>query len=132
LTERCDGGEAPNPPSDNHGKLHDGTTTIITNTANSTSTTISIGIGVGIGVGIGIGIGIGVMMMAMPLLVYNAGTYIAAMWLEAACDALRAGKRLEPRNDSYSRLVEVHAAGHTKDGNAIMRVWQVRGDSVSG
>ncbi len=54
------------------------------------------------------------------------------MWLETACAALRAGKRLELRYDGYSRVVEVHAAGYTKDDNAIMRVWQVRGGSVSG
>lgn len=54
------------------------------------------------------------------------------MWLETACAALGAGKRLELRYDGYSRVVEVHAAGYTKEGNAIMRVWQVRGGSVSG
>ena len=54
------------------------------------------------------------------------------MWIDTACRALADGKCLELRYDGYSRIVEVHAAGFTKDDNAIMRVWQVRGGSVSG
>jgi hypothetical protein len=54
------------------------------------------------------------------------------MIIATACQALQEGKRLEVRYDGYSRVVEVHAAGYTKDDNAIMRVWQVRGGSVSG
>jgi hypothetical protein len=53
------------------------------------------------------------------------------MYAETACDALRAGKRLELRYDGFSRVVEVHAVGTTKDNNWIMRVWQVRGGSKS-
>lgn len=51
---------------------------------------------------------------------------------ETACDAIRARKRLEVRYDGYARVVEVHAVGYSKKGNLIMRVWQVRGGSVSG
>jgi hypothetical protein len=49
-----------------------------------------------------------------------------------ACIALRAKKRLELRYDGFTRVVEVHAVGATKDGNDVMRAWQVRGGSVSG
>lgn len=48
------------------------------------------------------------------------------------CEALRLGKCLELRYDGYTRIVEVHTVGMTNDGNAIMRVWQVRGGSNSG
>lgn len=54
------------------------------------------------------------------------------MILATACQALQEGKCLEVRYDGYSRVVEVHAAGYTKEGNEIIRVWQVRGGSVSG
>jgi hypothetical protein len=49
-----------------------------------------------------------------------------------ACDALEKGKRLELRYDGYTRVVEVHAVGRTKEDNLIMRVWQVRGGSHGG
>ena len=53
------------------------------------------------------------------------------MFVQTACEALRSGHVLELRYDGYSRLVEVHAVGFTKDDNAIMRAWQVGGGSVS-
>ena len=54
------------------------------------------------------------------------------MWKSTPCDALKAQKVMEVLYDGYFRAVEVHAVGTTKDGNAIMRVWQVRGGSQSG
>lgn len=54
------------------------------------------------------------------------------MWINQACDALHQGVVLELRYDGYARWVEVHAAGYTQDGNAVMRAWQVRGGSASG
>jgi hypothetical protein len=54
------------------------------------------------------------------------------MNLNTACEALRLAKCLELRYDGFTRVVEVHTVGNTKDGNGIMLVWQVRGGSVSG
>jgi hypothetical protein len=54
------------------------------------------------------------------------------MWADIACEALRSGKRLELRYSGYSRVVEVHAVGVSTANHPIMRVWQVRGGSVSG
>ena len=53
------------------------------------------------------------------------------MWTSVACDALQNGRVLELQYDGYFRGVEVHAVGVTKDGNSIMRVYQVSGGSVS-
>ena len=53
------------------------------------------------------------------------------MWEQTACEALRSGHVLQLQYDGYSRAVEVHAVGFTKDDNPIMRVWQVAGGSVS-
>ena len=53
------------------------------------------------------------------------------MWVQTACDALRAGLVLQLRYDGYSRDVEVHAVGLTKEDHGVMRVWQVAGGSAS-
>ncbi|MGY3531455.1 hypothetical protein ACVISU_004223 [Bradyrhizobium sp. USDA 4452] len=53
------------------------------------------------------------------------------MWVQTACEALTKGCVLELLYDGYFRLVEVHAVGFTQEGNAIMRVWQTSGGSVS-
>ena len=49
---------------------------------------------------------------------------------DTPCAAMQAGKRLEIRYDGFSRIVEVHAVGRSKEGNWLMRVWQVRGGSA--
>jgi hypothetical protein len=53
------------------------------------------------------------------------------MLTQTACAALRSGHVLQLRYDGYTRDVEVHAVGFTKDDNAVMRVWQVEGGSGS-
>jgi hypothetical protein len=53
------------------------------------------------------------------------------MSTHTACAALRSGHVLQLRYDGYTRDVEVHAVGFTKDDDAVMRVWQVAGGSVS-
>lgn len=47
------------------------------------------------------------------------------MWWHVACEALQRGVCLEMQYDGYSRMVEVHAVGTTKDDNPVMRAWQV-------
>lgn len=54
------------------------------------------------------------------------------MLIETACRALREGKLLELRYNGYSRCVEVHACGYTKQGHAIIRAWQVSGGGANG
>ncbi len=49
-----------------------------------------------------------------------------------ASNALKARKCLELRYDGFTRVVEVLVVGVKNDGTEAMRVWQVRGGSVSG
>ena len=53
------------------------------------------------------------------------------MWVQVACEALRSGHVLELTYVGYSRSVEVHAVGFTKEDNPVMRAWQVSGGNVS-
>lgn len=46
-------------------------------------------------------------------------------------DAIKRERCLEVSYDGYVRVVEVHAYGITKDSNAVMRVFQIRGGSNS-
>lgn len=50
---------------------------------------------------------------------------------DLAIAALNSTVRLELRYDGFSRVVEVHAVGISTAGNPCMRVYQVRGGSVS-
>ena len=50
---------------------------------------------------------------------------------DLAIAAIQSTVRLELRYDGYSRVVEVHAVGVSTAGNPCMRVFQVRGGSVS-
>lgn len=54
------------------------------------------------------------------------------MLIETACQALRASKVVELSYDGFSRTVEIHAVGYTKQDKPIMRVWQLSGGSASG
>jgi hypothetical protein len=44
------------------------------------------------------------------------------MFMQTASDAVDGACCLEVRYDGYTRVVEVHACGYTKDGNPVMRV----------
>ncbi len=48
------------------------------------------------------------------------------------CQAIELGRCLEIHYDEHDRIIEVHAVGYTKNGNLVMRVWQVKGGSESG
>lgn len=50
---------------------------------------------------------------------------------DLAIASLQSGVRLELRYDGFSRVVEVHAVGISKANNPCMRVYQIRGGSVS-
>ena len=41
------------------------------------------------------------------------------MWTQTACEALRSGHVLKIQYDGYTRDVEVHAVGFTKDDNPV-------------
>jgi hypothetical protein len=53
------------------------------------------------------------------------------MFVQTACEALRSGHVLELQYDGFSRLVEVHAVGFTKEENPVMRAWQIGGGSAT-
>lgn len=53
------------------------------------------------------------------------------MLIQTAAEAIARSCCLEIRYDGFHRVVEVHACGYTKADNGVMRVWQVRGGSVS-
>lgn len=55
---------------------------------------------------------------------------VSAMQSDTPCQALESGVCLELRYDGFSRVVEVHAVGLSKEGDWLMRVWQVSSGSV--
>jgi hypothetical protein len=54
------------------------------------------------------------------------------MLVATACQAIRSAKVVELSYDGFSRAVEIHAVGYTKQDKSIMRVWQLSGGSASG
>lgn len=54
------------------------------------------------------------------------------MMMDESCAAVRSRKCIRIDYDGHERIVEPHAAGYSRAGNAVMRVYQVDGGSKSG
>jgi len=52
------------------------------------------------------------------------------MLAKEACEALRLGRVLRIRVGRHDRWVEVHAVGRDKEGQEVMRLFQVRGGDI--
>jgi hypothetical protein len=52
--------------------------------------------------------------------------------LAQACEAIANARRLALTYAGHDRVVEVHVAGYARQGEPLMRAWQVRGGSESG
>ena len=51
---------------------------------------------------------------------------------EDACRGLKSKRRLQLSYSGRERVIEVHAVGFARDGRALMRAWQIRGESTGG
>jgi hypothetical protein len=48
------------------------------------------------------------------------------------CEAIKKRRRLEIQYHGQTRVLEAHIVGRSREGNWLMRGWQVRGGSNSG